>query len=111
MRIPPGIPALLLALATSACVAVDPETGKAIPRGDQRYEFAQVEKNAAHLKEGMSKFQALGSPAEKDDGGDVWIYLPERAGVLVPTKALRLEFRGGLLVEHGYHPIVLGKRL
>jgi outer membrane protein assembly factor BamE (lipoprotein component of BamABCDE complex) len=100
-------------LALASCVNVDPNTNETIPRGQQRYEFDEVTENAERLEEGMTKLDVLtllGSPAEKDKRGDVWIYLPERAAVIVPGRALRLEFRYNLLVDHGYNPIILGKR-
>jgi len=107
---------LLLAclLATASCVNVDPETNEIIPRGNQRYEFEEVTRNAEDLKEGMSTFQVLvllGSPAERGQHGDVWVYLPERPAVIVPGRALRLQFRNGKLVDFGYRAIVLGARL
>ena len=52
-----------------------------------------------------------GSPAEKSDDGAVWVYLPERPAVLVPSRALRLEFDRDVLVKHGYSPIILGQQL
>ena len=61
----------------------------------------------------MTKYQVLmllGSPAEKSERGNVWVYLPERPAVLLPGQALRIEFKSGQLVEHGYHPIILGKQ-
>lgn len=104
----------LIALLLAGCVNVDPETGKTIPRGNQRHMFADVEKQAEQLKDGMTKLQAmflLGSPAETSSGGDVWVYLPERPAVLVPSRALRLEFKNDILVSHGYRAIVLGNTL
>ena len=53
----------------------------------------------------------LESPAEKDDYGDVRVYLPERPVVLVPGRALLVKFKFNTLTEHGYRAIVLGKRL
>lgn len=106
---------LLLALGLSAaCVTENRETGEAMPRGNQKYPFEKVEKAAEDLQVGMSKTQALlllGSPAEMDERGDVWIYLPERHGILVPARALRLEFRAQQLAEFGFQSIVLGARL
>jgi outer membrane protein assembly factor BamE (lipoprotein component of BamABCDE complex) len=108
--------ALLIAclLAAASCVNVDPETGQTIPRGNQRYEFEEVTHNAKDLKVGMTKLEAmmlLGSPAERSQRGDVWVYLPERPAVIVPGRALRLDFRDGKLEKFGYHAIVLGKPL
>jgi outer membrane protein assembly factor BamE (lipoprotein component of BamABCDE complex) len=101
-------------LSVCACVSVDPNTGETVPRGDQRYEFGEVTRNAKKLELGMTRLQCLfllGSPAEKSTRGDVWVYLPERAAVLIPGRALRLQFRDNLLVEHGYRAIILGARL
>jgi outer membrane protein assembly factor BamE (lipoprotein component of BamABCDE complex) len=113
--IPFVLPAIFVAaLLASACVNTDPQTGETIPRGNQKYFFDQVEKQAAQLKDGMSKADALillGSPAEQSDDGNVWIYLPERPAVLIPSRALRLEFENGVLVKHGYRPIILGAEL
>jgi hypothetical protein len=85
-----------------------------VPRGHQRYPFDKVQEHVGELKDGMTKQQVLmllGSPAEVDKEDGLWIYLPERYGILVPARAYRLEFKDGLLVEHGYRPIVLGARL
>lgn len=100
--------------APTACVTTDVETGRVIPRGNQKLPFEEVEKAADKLKVGMNKTQVLlllGSPAEMDDEGALWIYLPERYAVLIPARALRLEFRDGILAEYGYRAIVLGTRL
>lgn len=97
-----------------ACVSVDPETGKTIPRGGQRYEFSTVERRAEKLRDGMTKYEALmmlGSPAKASDDGDVWTYLPERPAVLIPSRALRLVFEKGRLKKHGYRAIIFGQRL
>ena len=105
---------LACVLTACGCVNVDPQTNEIIPRGNQRYEFDEVTHNAQDLKDGMSKAQVLfllGSPAEKSQRGDVWVYLPERPAVIIPGRALRLQFRNGRLLEHGYHAIVLGTRL
>ena len=104
----------LLALLLTGCVNVDPETGKTIPQGNQRYEFATVERRAEQLQVGMTRSDVvmlLGTPAERSDDGAIWIYLPERPAVLVPSRALRLEFEGGVLKTHAYTTIVLGKPL
>ena len=96
------------------CVTVDAKTGEVVPRGDQRYEFERVKKYAENLEIGMTKLQVLatvGSPAEKSQRGDQWVYLPERPAVLVPSRALRLEFENDRLAEFGYHSIVLGQQL
>lgn len=105
---------LVLALILSGCVHADPITGKTLPRGEQTYEFAIVEKNAEQLKAGMNKYDVLallGAPAQASNNGDTWIYLPERAAVLIPSRGLRLEFNNGVLVKHGYSAIVLGQPL
>ena len=105
---------LLTLLLLTACVSVDPETGKTIPRGGQRYEFATVERRAARLRNGMTKYEALimlGSPAQSSDDGNVWTYLPERPAVLIPGRGLRLVFEKGRLTKHGYRAIIFGTRL
>jgi len=74
-----GFPLIVLLLA--GCVHVDPETGKTIPQGNQRNMFADVERLAEQLKNGMTKWQVmilLGSPAEMSEESNVWVYLPER---------------------------------
>ena len=104
---------VLVAAALGGCVTQDATTGENIPRGNQRYEFAKVEKSAEQLKDGMTKAQVLmllGSAAEMDDAGDTWIYLPERYGILIPARALQLEFKDSVLVSHGYRPIILGAK-
>jgi len=103
-----------LLVAASACVNVDPETGEVLPRGGQRYKFSEVVENVDDLEVGMTRRQVLfllGSPAETDHRNTVWVYLPERPAVLVPGRALRLEFKDGALADFGYHGIVLGERL
>lgn len=107
---------LLLALACTlaGCVTENLTTGEVVPRGDQRYPFERVEKAAEGLHVGMPKTQVLlmlGSPAEMDEHGNVWIYLPERFGFVVPARALRLDFQDGSLLEYGYRTILLGKPL
>ena len=105
---------VLFALVLAGCVQVDPETGKTIPRQGQKYKFSDVQKNAENLKQGMTKFDVLmllGSPAKEVENGNVWVYLPERTGTVVPSKSLRLEFNNNLLVKHGYSAIVLGQEL
>jgi outer membrane protein assembly factor BamE (lipoprotein component of BamABCDE complex) len=105
---------IALTLALCGCVNVDPNTDEVIPRGGQRYEFEDVKRNVDRLRLGMTRLEVLtvlGSPAEKSQRSDVWVYLPERPAVIVPGKALRLEFTNGRLSEFGYHPIVLGARL
>ena len=107
--------ALLLLLALlPGCVTENLTTGEMVPRGNQRYPFERVEKAAERLVVGMTKTEVLlllGSPAEKDEKDEIWVYLPERYGILIPAQALRLEFRDRVLTEHGYRPIVLGARL
>lgn len=105
---------MLIALMPVGCVNVDPNTGKTIPRGDQRYKFSTVERRAERLQDGMTKLEVLlllGEAAETSDDDDVWVYLPERPAVLIPSRALRLVFENGTLREHGYNPIVLGEQL
>lgn len=85
-----------------------------VPRGDQKLPFEKVEERAKKLRDGMTQTQVMmliGAPAEKGDDGNVWIYLPERYAILIPARALRLEFKDRVLVDHGYRPIVLGARL
>lgn len=101
-------------LALAGCVNADPDTGKTLPRGGQKYEFATVERRAERLELGISKYDALmllGSPAETSDDNDVWTYLPERRAVLIPARALELVFENNRLVRHGYRPIVFGGEL
>jgi len=105
---------LLALLELGGCVNVDPNTGEMIPPGNQRYEYDRVKKKAERLSKGMSRYDALillGSPAEKSERGDVWIYLPDRPGILIPSTALRLQFEDGRLLDWSYRPIVLGQRL
>ncbi len=105
----------VLALGVLAgCVSVDPDTGKPIPRGEQRFPFDTVTRNAESLLPGMSKSECLmllGSPAERSADGDTWVYLPERPAVLIPGRALRLRFADNRLAEHGYRAIILGQDL
>ena len=105
---------VLATAALGGCVTEDTATGENIPRGKQRYEFSKVEEKAEQLQDGMTKLQVLlllGSAAEMDDNGDTWIYLPERYAILVPARALQLEFKNDVLVSHGYRAIVLGTKL
>jgi outer membrane protein assembly factor BamE (lipoprotein component of BamABCDE complex) len=110
-----GLPlALALTSLALACVQYDPQTGETLPRGNQRYEFDVVQERAERLVTGMSKLDVLvllGSPAETGSDGDVWVYLPERPAVLIPARALRLQFDRGALADFGYRPIVLGQDL
>jgi outer membrane protein assembly factor BamE (lipoprotein component of BamABCDE complex) len=106
--------AITLLVALAACVTQDMSTGRMVPRGQQGMQFSDVESAAERLKEGMTKQEVLyllGSPAERDESGNVWIYLPERYAILIPARALRVEFKDTILVDHGYRPIVLGARL
>jgi len=108
--------AALLAVAclSASCVTHNVTTGEAVPREGQKYPFEKVEKAAERLQVGLTKAQVLmmlGSPAESDSNHDVWIYLPERYGILVPARALRLQFADEVLAEYGYRPIVLGTQL
>lgn len=105
---------LLLGAGSAACVSQNAETGEMIPRGNQRYPWDKVTELAKDLKKGMTKPQVLtlmGSPAEIDTEDNQWIYLPERYGVLIPARALRLEFKQQVLVDFGYRAIVLGAQL
>jgi len=113
-----GSLAILASLAllpvTTACVTENMDTGEMVPRGNQRYPWDKVKELAKQLQDGMSKSDVLllmGSPAEMDEKGEKWIYLPERYAILIPAEALVLEFKGVVLAEHGYRPIVLGTRL
>jgi outer membrane protein assembly factor BamE (lipoprotein component of BamABCDE complex) len=113
-RSPAALALALFSLAGASCVTENLTTGEMVPRGNQRYPYAEVEKQATRLQDGMTKGQVLdilGSPAEIDKSDDEWIYLPERYGIIVPAHALRLKFKDGLLVEHGHQAIVLGARL
>ena len=104
--------AALALLVLASCVNVDPETGKTIPRGNQRYEYAKVKEMAERLQKGMTRLQVLtllGSPAETKD--NVWIYLPERPAVLVPSSALRLSFGVQRLESWEFRTIVLGQQI
>jgi len=105
---------ICVALCAVGCVNVDPQTNEMIPRGEQRYAFEEVQENADRLQEGMTKFDVLlllGSPAEHEDREQTWIYLPERAAVLIPGRSLKLQFHNGRLAEWGYHAIILGQDL
>jgi outer membrane protein assembly factor BamE (lipoprotein component of BamABCDE complex) len=104
---------LLLAAALGGCVTQNADTGEYVPRGKQRYEFEKVEKAAEQLRDGMTKLQVLlllGSPAEMDDAGNTWVYLPERYAILIPSHALQLEFKNDVLVSHENRAIVLGTK-
>jgi outer membrane protein assembly factor BamE (lipoprotein component of BamABCDE complex) len=106
--------ALLVLGLSAASVTEDASTGKLVPRGDQKFPFEEVEEAAGDLTVGMSKSQVLfllGSPAEMSETGNEWVYLPERYAILIPARALHLEFQDGALAEHGFRPIVLGARL
>ncbi len=112
--LPRSAAALLAAALVAGCINTDPNTGEPAPRGGQRYEFSEVQRNAEKLENGMTQLQVLyllGSPAEESERKDVWVYLPERYGILIPAKALRLQFRDKVLVDFGYRPIILGERL
>jgi len=104
----------LFAWLLAGCVNVDPETGKTIPRGGQKYEYSVVKQRAEQLRVGMTKMEViilLGSPADTSAGGDVWAYLPERPAVLVPASGLRLVFQDGFLKSHEFTSIVFGQPL
>ena len=102
----------LVALLVAGCVEVDPQTGKTIPRGGQKNEFAVVEQQAKQLRDGMTKIEMLtllGSPAETSNAGDIWVYLPERPAVLVPSHSLRLVFQSNILISHSQPAIIFGQ--
>ncbi|MEO0652214.1 MAG: outer membrane protein assembly factor BamE [Planctomycetota bacterium] len=104
----------LAGLVLAACVTVDAQTNEPIPREGQRYPFEKVQELAEDLERGMPKLEVLfllGSPAEESERGDQWIYLPERTGIIIPARALKLEFEDGRLETWAYHAIVLGQRL
>lgn len=104
----------LILLLLAGCVSVDPGTGETLPRGNQKYKYDVVAHRAEQLLDGMTKFDALallGAPAKKNKNDNVWVYLPERPAVLMPARALQLEFKDGLLIKHGYKAIVLGQKL
>jgi outer membrane protein assembly factor BamE (lipoprotein component of BamABCDE complex) len=104
----------LIALTLAGCVNVDPDTGKTIPRGGQKFEYDVVKQRAEQLQVGMSKLQViilLGSPAETSASGDIWAYLPERPAVLLPASGLRLVFQNNLLQSHEFTTIVFGQPL
>ena len=111
----PGFLAWMLIFAgASGCVTENTTTGEMVPRGNQRYPWDKVKELAKGLKKGMTKAQVMlmvGSPAEVDKEDNQWIYLPERYGILIPAQALQLEFRGDVLADFGYRPIVLGTKL
>lgn len=105
---------VLCTVALAGCVNVDPETGKTLPRGGQKNEYAYVKERAGQLREGMSQMEVvilLGSPAEASADGNVWIYVPERPAVLVPAQGLRLVFVGDYLKTHEFTTIVFGQPL
>lgn len=105
---------LLLALLLSGCVNVDPVTGQTVPRGGQRYLFETVQRRVDRLYPGMPRGEVLvqlGSPAQRSEDHATWYYLPERAGVLLPARALWLQFDGEVLAKYGYRPIVFGQTL
>lgn len=41
--------AIWIVLALAGCVHTDPDTGKTLPRGGQKYEFTTVERRAERL--------------------------------------------------------------
>lgn len=105
---------LVFLMLSIGCVSVDPQTGEALPRGDQKYTFAKVQERAENLQVGMDTYNVLmilGSPAEYSADRNTWIYLPERPGVLVPSRALHLTFENNVLIKYGYRAIVLGQDL
>jgi outer membrane protein assembly factor BamE (lipoprotein component of BamABCDE complex) len=103
-----------IVLALAGCVNTDPDTGKTLPRGGQKFEFATVERRAERLQPGMTKLDVLlllGSPAETSGDNDVWVYLPERPAALIPSRGLRLTFENNFLMRHDFTPIVFGQTL
>jgi outer membrane protein assembly factor BamE (lipoprotein component of BamABCDE complex) len=105
---------IVLFAGTSACVTENTTTGEMVPRGNQRYPWDKVQELAKNLRKGMKRSQVLmlmGSPAEVDTEDQQWIYLPERYAILIPARALQLEFEGQILTDFGYRPIVLGAQL
>lgn len=105
---------LLLVAVAAGCVTENTTTGEMVPRGNQRYPWDKVKELAKGLKKGMTKAQVMmqmGTPAEIDKDENQWIYLPERYGILIPTEALRLEFKDLVLEDFGYRPIVLGAQM
>lgn len=104
----------LVGFGAQGCVTENATTGEVVPRGNQKLPFDEVQKLAEQLRPGMSKMEVvmlIGSPAERSENEEVWVYLPERYGILIPARALRLEFKGHELVDHGYRAIVLGAQL
>lgn len=113
-RRPACFAALLLAALLAGCVTENAATGEPIPRGNQRYPFAKVEQAAERLAVGMTRSEVLlllGSAAKLEDGGDTWVWLPERYAVLVPARALHVHFEAGRVKDFGYRPIVFGADL
>lgn len=113
-RRPRRAPALVLAALLAGCVTENAATGEPIPRGNQRYPFAQVQEAAERLAVGMSRSDVLlllGSAAKLEDGGDTWVWLPERHAILVPARALQVRFEAGRVKDFGYRPIVFGADL
>jgi hypothetical protein len=77
----------------------------------QKYEFKEVKRRARSLRPGMPRGEVLitlGSPAEVR--GDTWVYLPEKAGYVLPTELLEVRFQSGRYVSHEFKAIVFGQR-
>jgi len=77
---------------------------------NQKYDLNEVKKRAKHLRRGMSKYHVLitlGSPAEKSY--DKWVYRSSRAGLLLPTDRLHVQFQSGRYVRHGTGLVILGE--
>ena len=97
-----------LLLALSACPSMERS------RERQTYEYDEVVARAEQLEVGMTHTQVLlllGHPADKSIDDNIWVYMPPRPALLVPSEALRVEFRIGKLVGYVFRPIVLGEDL
>jgi hypothetical protein len=102
---------LVLLLAGCATESVEMVAYEGPPPG-QKYTMDEVLGRAEELEPGMSKLDVmmtLGSPAETR--GDVWVYLPNEPGIVLPEWALEVEFERGRYVEHSRQPVVVGERL
>ena len=80
-----------------------------VPTTNQKYDFDVVRQRAENVRPGMSKLQVLailGSPAIREP--NLWRYLPDRSGYVIPTQALQVEFNNNVVVRQHIVPIVLG---
>jgi len=78
----------------------------------QKYEYGAVKQRLPQLRKGMTHLDVmirLGSPAHESDA--VWVYLPNRPGVILPSEALKVRFENGRYVKHSFQPVILGERL